>query len=61
MNRQQTVYLTKPNGSIESLALHNGDSLTRVDGGIEVQLASSPTVTTFYPYHRVHEIITVRL
>ena len=35
--------------------LHEDDIIKRVDGGMEVTWHSSPSTTTFYPYHRIWE------
>lgn len=47
------THQTKP------IYLKEADILEHVPGGINLIFASSPSTTTFYPYHRIREIETV--
>jgi hypothetical protein len=51
-----TVYRSlKFEGTSKSHELHEADIVERVDGGFEVTWHSSPSITTFYPFHRIRE------
>jgi hypothetical protein len=42
-------------GSHETIYLKEQDDIEANEGGFGVTFASSPSITTFYPYHRIWE------
>lgn len=50
-----TLIVILKDGSHAVLNFKQGDTVSAEDGGFEVNFASSPATTTFYPYHRIWE------
>lgn len=56
LNSTYEVTLIHDDGSKKSYTLHNRDEVDKVEGGIQIRWHSSPSLSTFYPWHRVWEM-----